>query len=83
MIYKNDYSTTTSARTERERVAVGWSLIASGQRLLLPEKHSRYTYIKVLSPPRPVVAELISLFTAKCLANHPREISQKNYNYSK
>ena len=38
-------------------VAVGWSLIASGQRLLLPEKHSRYTYIKVLSPPRPVVAE--------------------------
>ena len=55
-------------------VAVGWSLIASGQRLLLPEKHSRYTYIKVLSPPRPVVAELISLFTAKCLEKYPKEL---------
>ena len=34
-------------------------MIASGKRLLLPEKHSRYMYIKDLSPPRPVAVELI------------------------
>ena len=64
----------TKIEANEDAVAVGWSLIASGQRLLLPEKHSRYTYIKVLSPPRPVVAELISLFTAKCLEKYPKEL---------
>ena len=48
-----------SKRFKQDSVAVGWSLIASGQKLLLPEKHSRYTYIKVLSPSSPVAVGLV------------------------